>query len=116
MKRIINFLFFCFLSLSLTAEDNISLDLKGNGNGGVQTGVNRAPRRILINVIYDEESQEIRVTSQNGVTGEIFLISHDGTVVDFSPVIPYTFTQVDAEIVSSIRIEGDGWSAIGYLP
>lgn len=76
--------------------------------------VNRAPMRVLIEVIYDSDTHKIEVIGNNSIEAEVFLYNANGNLEGYSPSLNTSFTVLTPNTYV-ILIEGDGWYAEGEI-
>lgn len=116
MKKLAFLLIMLVAAISCNAESrDVHMKYHRRGNSGTQTGVHRAPMRMLdiLNVEYDEENRMLYISADNDVEGEVFLLDAYGAVVDYSPTLNVQFDV--SEGINIIRVESNGWYAEGEI-
>ncbi|MCM1141805.1 MAG: hypothetical protein NC453_24810 [Muribaculum sp.] len=76
--------------------------------------VNRAPKRISLDVVYDTDSQCVTVNGDEGMEVEVFLYNSLGEVEDYSSSLNTTLS-VSSLGIHRIHIEGEDWVANGTI-
>ncbi|MBD5190201.1 MAG: hypothetical protein HDS95_07990 [Bacteroidales bacterium] len=74
----------------------------------------RAPMRLPIDVVFDNETMTIQVSCVSNLEGEVFLYNASNELEDYSPCLNAILTLSNSNY-HTILIEGDGWSATGVI-
>lgn len=77
--------------------------------------VNRAPKHISLDVVYDPDTQCVSVTSDESTEAVVFLYNASGQIEDYSSSLNTTL-QVTTVGSHEIVIEGEEWTAKGQIP
>lgn len=83
-------------------------------NPGKNMQVNRAPMRMPIEVVYDSDTHNIKVTGEKGIEAEVFLYNVNGTLESHSSTLNAEFSVLESDTYT-ILIQGDGWYAEGEI-
>lgn len=78
------------------------------------TKVNRAPKRISLDVVYDTETKTVTVTGDESISAEVFIYNASGEVENHSSSLNTTLS-VSSLGNNRIRIEGEDWIANGVI-
>lgn len=78
------------------------------------TKVNRAPKRISLDVVYDTDTQCVSVNGDEGMVVEIFLYNSLGEVEDYSSSMNTTLS-ISSPGIHRIHIVGEDWDANGTI-
>lgn len=83
-------------------------------NPGKNMQVNRAPMRMPIEVVYDSDTHNIKVTGEKGIEAEVFLYNVNGTLESHSSTLNAEFSVLESDTYT-ILIQGEGWYAEGEI-
>jgi hypothetical protein len=116
MKKIIFFTSLLLtLALNAAAEQyGILMQISMKNRPDTYTKVNRAPRRITLDVVYDSDTHCIIVIGSDSLDAEVFLYNESGEIEDYSSSLNSNL-QVSTQGYHKIQIEGDDWSAEGSV-
>lgn len=78
------------------------------------TKVNRAPKRISLDVVYDTDTKCVTVNGDEGMAVEVFLYNSLGEVEDHSSSLNTTLS-VSSPGSHRLHIEGEDWVANGII-
>jgi len=76
--------------------------------------MNRAPMRMPIEVVYDSDTHNIKVTGEKGIEAEVFLYNVNGTLESHSSTLNAEFSVLESDTYT-ILIQGEGWYAEGEI-
>lgn len=76
--------------------------------------VNRAPMRILLDVVYDPDTQYVTVSCDESTEAVVYLYNATGQIEDYSSSLNTTL-QVTTIGRHEIVIEGEEWTARGQI-
>lgn len=76
--------------------------------------VNRAPRRISLEVVFDPETKYVTITGEEPSEVEVVLYNASGQIEDSSSSLNSCLF-VTTEGRHELRIEADNWSAEGVI-
>lgn len=83
-------------------------------NPGKNMQVNRAPMRMPIEVVYDSDTHNIKVTGEKGIEAEVFLYNVNGTLESHSSTLNAEFSVLESDKYT-ILIQGEEWYAEGEI-
>lgn len=83
-------------------------------NREAYTKVNRAPKHISLNVVFDDETGLIRVTGDESVVAEVFLYNSSGEIEDYSSSLNSNLTITNSGSYR-ILIVSEDWGAEGNV-
>ena len=83
-------------------------------NPGKNMQVNRAPMRLPIEVVYDSDTHNIKVTGEKDIEAEVFLYNVNGTLESHSLTLNAEFSVLESDTYT-ILIQGEGWYAEGEI-
>lgn len=118
MKKIL-LLFGLLLSASLSiSADRYTVILKKNTNGGENknTTVHRAPGKLPIEVVYDNETRQVEVSGDEEMAAQVYLCDENGNTLDSANSVnavlnvPETYSGL-----LIIRVESAEWIATGKI-
>lgn len=105
-----------FMSMysSISAEEHGVFMEINKRNMDSYTKVNRAPKHISLDVVYDTDTQCVTVNGDEGIEVEVFLYNSLGEVEDYSSSLNTTLS-VSSPGIHRIHIEGEDWVANGTI-
>lgn len=95
-------------------QRGVFMDFHRKINPGKNMQVNRAPMRLPIEVVYDSDTHNIKVTGEKGIEAEVFLYNVNGTLESHSSTLNAEFSVLESDTYT-ILIQGDGWYAEGEI-
>ena len=117
LKRTIIILVGLLLTIVPTAfaeQRGVFMDFHRKINPGKNMQVNRAPMRLPIEVVYDSDTHNIKVTGEKGIEAEVFLYNVNGTLESHSSTLNAEFSVLESDTYT-ILIQGEGWYAEGEI-
>lgn len=81
-------------------------------NGSSYNKVNRAPRRIALEVVYDSDSSSVTVMGDESLRAEVFVYDDSGELQAYSAALN-SILFISTQGHHRIHIEGDDWTAEG---
>ena len=113
MKRLLSLVLIACSTVSLTAEKKtIKIDPIPKKDTGKT--IHRAPMKLPIDVVFDNETMTVEVSCTNDLEGEVFLYNSSEELEDYSPCLNSILSVTNSDF-HTILIEGDGWSASGVI-
>ncbi len=91
----------------------IGMEVHRNQNNP-STTVHRAPMNIVIDAIYNPETNAIEITYNGDFDGEVFIYK-DNDIIEWGTEINTSFLLPSASGLYTIKIITDNWIALGYL-
>ena len=95
-------------------QRGVFMDFHRKINPGKNMQVNRAPMRLPIEVVYDSDTHNIKVTGEKGIEAEVFLYNVNGTLESHSSTLNAEFSVLESDTYT-ILIQGEGWYAEGEI-
>ena len=95
-------------------QRGVFMDFHRKINPGKNMQVNSAPMRLPIEVVYDSDTHNIKVTGEKGIEAEVFLYNVNGTLESHSSTLNAEFSVLESDTYT-ILIQGDGWYAEGEI-
>ena len=78
--------------------------------------VNRSPMRLPIEVVYDSDTHKIKVSGDNKMEVQLFLCDENGNTLDYSQCVNSVLNIPNSYSgLITLRIESEGWIAIGNI-
>ena len=102
------------LLATVSADDQVPIEIHGNGAEEQGSSKNRAPMRLNIDVRYDSTTGTVTVIGSYSMEAAVYLHDAYGNVIDYSPSIDACFV-ISSPGAYVICIQGDGWEAIGEI-
>ena len=85
------------------------------GDEESETMINRSlVQTPTLDVIYDSDTQTIRITSPESQTANVYIYDSNGAVVGYANSLNTTI-QLPSAGSYTIYMEGSGWYGIGYI-
>lgn len=122
-KQVVMRKFFLLLSvivsfaLSAIAKETtgVFMEYHQRGNEESHAKVNRSLVQIpALEVVYDSDTQTIRITSPESQTVNVYIYDSNGAVVGYANSLNTTI-QLPSAGSYTIYMEGSGWYGIGYI-
>lgn len=83
-------------------------------NGSYYGKVNRAPKRIALDVVFDPETRCVTVTGDGSMEAEVFLYNASEQMEDYSSSIN-TNLFITSHGCHKILVIGEDWTAEGFV-
>lgn len=114
MKKL---LFLMALSLTLTTtmsaeRQDVSMNHQNTNKPGKNTGRDRAPLHLPIEVVFDTDTHTLEVTGDESMDAEVYICNADGALEDYSSTINANFV-ITIPGDHLVHIEGNGWYSDG---
>lgn len=107
------------ISISIQAfasQSAVYMDFTKRGRSDNATTVRPSPMLSPIDVLYDNETKQIEVVSDEELVAQVFLCDENGNTVDYSPCINVVLdAPSNYNGLIFIRIEGEDWIATGKI-
>lgn len=106
-----------FLALPAFSESTteVFMEFYLNGNEEDGTTVNRSRMRIpTIDVVYDSETETIKITSSELFEANVYVYDCSGTIVSYANTLNTTVSLPSSDSYT-IYIESKKWYGIGYI-
>lgn len=101
------------LTTTMSAErQDVNMQYKHTNSPDKNTGRDRAPMHLPIDVVFDTDTHTLEVTGDESMDAEIYIYSSDGALEDYSSTINANFV-ITIPGDHLIHIEGDGWYSDG---
>ena len=105
------------VSIISAEQKNVQLDYKKTKNESSHKNPHRSPERIpAISVIFNTDTRQISVESDEVIDAEVFIYDYLGNIIDYSPELNSVF---DIDFNNSrtqfIEITGITWTATGKI-
>ena len=98
---------------TISAErQDVSMKHQRKSTPDKNTGYNRAPLHLPIDVVFDTDTQTLEVTGDESMDAEVYIYNSDGALEDYSSTINANFV-ITIPGDHLIHIEGDGWYSDG---
>lgn len=117
MKKVFILMMLLLTTMAHTAfaeQRGVFMEFHRKINPGKNMQVNRAPMRMLIEVVYDSDTHNIKVTGDTDIEAEVFLYDANGALESHSSTLNAEF-YVLASDTYTILIQGEGWDAEGEI-
>ena len=117
MKKVIILVVLLLTTMAHTAfaeQRGVFMEFHRKINPGKNMQVNRAPMRMPIEVVYDSDTHNIKVTGEKGIEAEVFLYNVNGTLESHSSTLNAEFSVLESDTYT-ILIQGEGWYAEGEI-
>ena len=117
MKKVIILVVLLLTTMAHTAfaeQRGVFMEFHRKINPRKNMQVNRAPMRMPIEVVYDSDTHNIKVTGEKGIEAEVFLYDANGALESHSSTLNAEF-YVLASDTYTILIQGEGWDAEGEI-
>ena len=117
MKKVIILVVLLLTTMAHTAfaeQRGVFMEFHRKINPGKNMQVNRAPMRMPIEVVYDSDTHNIKVTGEKGIEAEAFLYNVNGTLESHSSTLNAEFSVLESDTYT-ILIQGEGWYAEGEI-
>ena len=117
MKKVIILVVLLLTTMAHTAfaeQRGVFMEFHRKINPGKNMQVNRAPMRMPIEVVYDSDTHNIKVSSQKGIEAEVFLYNANGVLESHSSTLNAEFSVLESGTYV-ILIQGEGWYAEGEI-
>ncbi len=114
MKKLI-FLMCLALAMTVTMSaerQDVSMKHQRKSTPDKNTGVDRAPMHLPIDVVFDTDTQTLEVTGDESMDAEVYIYNSDGALEDYSSTINANFV-ITIPGDHLIHIEGEGWYSDG---
>ena len=114
MKKLI---FLIGLALALTPtmsaeRQDVNMQFKPTNNPDRNTGRERVPMHLPLNVVFDIDTHTLEVTGDESMDAEVYIYNADGALEDYSSTINANFV-ITIPGDHLIHIEGEGWYSDG---
>ena len=94
----------------------VFMELHRKSNPEKNKSVNRAPMRLPIEVVYDSDTHKIKVSGDNKMEVQLFLCDENGNTLDYSQCVNSVLNIPNSYSgLITLRIESEGWIAIGNI-
>lgn len=114
-KFIISTMLLLMVSITASADSQVlPMEVHTRNNSNKSTTVDRAPRRIPIEVRYDSKMRTIEIVGNDAVEAEVYLYTSTGDEVDYSASVNTVF-YVPTSGIYVVLIQGDNWYAEGEV-
>ena len=101
------------LASTMSAErQDVEMQYKRTNSPDKNTGRDRAPMHLPIDVVFDTDTQTLEVTGDESMDAEVYIYNSDGALEDYSSTINANFV-ITIPGDHLIHIEGDGWYSDG---
>lgn len=117
MKKVIILVVLLLTTMAHTAfaeQRGVFMEFHRKINPGKNMQVNRAPMRMPIEVVYDSDTHNIKVTGEKGIEAEVFLYNANGVLESHSSTLNAEFSVLESGTYV-ILIQGEGWYAEGEI-
>ena len=117
MKKVIILVVLLLTTMAHTAfaeQRGVFMEFHRKINPGKNMQVNRAPMRMPIEVVYDSDTHNIKVTGEKGIEAEVFLYNANGVLESHSSTLNVEFSVLESDTYT-ILIQGEGWYAEGEI-
>ena len=117
MKKVIILVVLLLTTMAHTAfaeQRGVFMEFHRKINPGKNMQVNRAPMRMPIEVVYDSDTHNIKVTGEKGIEAEVFLYNANGVLESHSSTLNAEFSVLESDTYT-ILIQGEGWYAEGEI-
>lgn len=117
MKKVIILVVLLLTTMAHTAfaeQRGVFMEFHRKINPGKNMQVNRAPMRMPIEVVYDSDTHNVKVTGDKGIEAEVFLYDANGTLESHSSTLNAEFNVLVSDTYT-IQIQGEGWYAEGEI-
>ena len=117
MKKVIILVVLLLTTMAHTAfaeQRGVFMEFHRKINPGKNMQVNRAPMRMPIEVFYDSDTHNVKVTGDKGIEAEVFLYDANGTLESHSSTLNAEFSVLESDTYT-ILIQGEGWYAEGEI-
>ena len=117
MKKVIILVVLLLTTMAHTAfaeQRGVFMEFHRKINSGKNMQVNRAPMRMPIEVVYDSDTHNIKVTGDTGIEAEVFLYDANGAHESHSSTLNAEFCVLESDTYT-ILIQGEGWYAEGEI-
>ena len=117
MKKVIILVVLLLTTMAHTAfaeQRGVFMEFHRKINSGKNMQVNRAPMRMPIEVVYDSDTHNIKVTGEKGIEAEVFLYNVNGTLESHSSTLTAEFSVLESDKYT-ILIQGEEWYAEGEI-
>lgn len=117
MKKVIILVVLLLTTMAHTAfaeQRGVFMEFHRKINPGKNMQVNRAPMRMPIEVVYDSDTHNIKVTGEKGIEAEVFLYNVNGTLESHSSILNAEFSVLESDKYT-ILIQGGEWYAEGEI-
>lgn len=117
MKKVIILVVLLLTTMAHTAfaeQRGVFMEFHRKINPGKNMQVNRAPMRMPIEVVYDSDTHNVKVTGDKGIEAEVFLYDANGTLESHSSTLNVEFSVWESDTYT-ILIQGEGWYAEGEI-
>lgn len=107
MKKLIIFIGLLFATIPTTFAEvrRVSMDFRSKKITDKDKGVNRAPMRIPVEVVYDTDTYEVKVIGDETIEAEVFLYDSVGNLEDYSATLN-TYFYLYTSDTYTVHIEG----------
>lgn len=117
MKKVIILMVLLLTTMAHTVfaeQRGVFMEFHRKINPGKNMQVNRAPMRMPIEVVYDSDTHNIKVTGDTGIEAEVFLYNVNGTLESHSSTLNTEFSVLESGTYV-ILIQGECWYAEGEI-
>lgn len=117
MKKVIILMVLLLTTMAHTAfaeQRGVFMEFHRKINPGKNMQVNRAPMRMPIEVVYDSDTHNIKVTGDTGIEAEVFLYNVNRTLESHSSTLNTEFSVLESGTYV-ILIQGECWYAEGEI-
>lgn len=99
MKKVIILVVLLLTTMAHTAfaeQRGVFMEFHRKINPGKNMQVNRAPMRMPIEVVYDSDTHNIKVTGEKGIEAEVFLYNANGVLESHSSTLNAEFSVLES--------------------
>ena len=117
MKKVIILMVLLLTTMAHTAfaeQRGVFMEFHRKINPGKNMQVNRAPMRMPIEVVYDSDTHNIKVTGEKGIEAVVFLYNTNGVLESHSSTLNAEFSVLESGTYV-ILIQGECWYAEGEI-
>ena len=117
MKKVIILVVLLLTTMAHTAfaeQRGVFMEFHRKINPGKYMHVTRAPMRMPIEVVYDSDTHNIKVTGEKGIEAEVFLYNANGVLESHSSTLNAEFSVLESGTYV-ILIQGECWYAEGEI-
>ena len=101
------------LAPTISADrQDVDMQYKRTNSPDKNTGRDRAPMHLPIEVVFDTDTHTLEVTGDESMDAEVYIYTSDGALEDYSSTINANFT-ITIPGDHLVHIEGDGWHSDG---